>query len=140
MSKLEELENSLKDPAQINIMQRIDNVLFSHGGLTTEFVKWLDEDLLDAEIDDVISAVNDASQDYLMFRSGDDYDLEYDFDNAEYPKLLEKYGVDKTAGDGTEFEKALALMDAYAERLHHASDYDNHIDMNAISLLEFSLD
>lgn len=65
MSKLEELENSLRDPAQINIMQRIDNVIFSHGGLTTEFVKWLDEDLLDADIDDVISAVNDASQDYL---------------------------------------------------------------------------
>ena len=33
MSKLEELENSLKSPAQINIMHRIDNVLFSHGGL-----------------------------------------------------------------------------------------------------------
>lgn len=65
MSKLEELENSLRDPAQINIMQRIDNVLFSHGALTTEFVKWIDEDLLDADIDDVISAVNDASQDYL---------------------------------------------------------------------------
>lgn len=63
--KLEELKNSLRDPAQINIMQRIDNVLFSHGGLTTEFVKWLDEDLLGADIDDVIAAVNGASQDYL---------------------------------------------------------------------------
>lgn len=65
MSKLEELEHSLKDPSRINIMQRIDNVLFSHGGLTTEFIKWLDEDLLEADIDDVISAVNDAPQDYL---------------------------------------------------------------------------
>lgn len=65
MSKLEELENSLQRPEQISIMQRIDNVLFSHGGLTTEFVKWLDEDLLDSNIDDVIAAVNDASHDYL---------------------------------------------------------------------------
>lgn len=65
MSKLEELENSLRDPAQINIIQRIDNLLFSHGGLTTEFVKRLDEDLLDADIDDVIAAVNDASPDHL---------------------------------------------------------------------------
>ena len=65
ISKLEELENSLKSPAQINIIHRIDNVLFSHGGLTADFLKWLDEDLLDAEIDDVIAAVNDASHDFL---------------------------------------------------------------------------
>lgn len=65
MAKLEELENSLQDPSQINIMHRIDKVLFSHGGLTTEFVKWLNEDLLDADIDEVIAVVNDASHDYL---------------------------------------------------------------------------
>jgi hypothetical protein len=40
-------------------------VLFSHGGLTTEYVKWLGVDLLDANIDDVIAAVNDASYDRL---------------------------------------------------------------------------
>ena len=65
MSKLEELENSLKSPAQIGIIHRIDNVLFSHGGITADFLKWLDEDLLDANIDDVIAAVNDAPHDYL---------------------------------------------------------------------------
>lgn len=74
------------------------------------------------------------------FRDGNDYVLQYDFDHAEYPELLEKYDIAKTAGNGTEFEKALALMDAYAGRLYHASDYDNHIDMNAIALLEYSLD
>ena len=65
MTKLKDLENSLRDSTQINIMHRIDNVLFSHGGLTAEFLKWLNEDLLDADIDDVIAAVNDASHDYL---------------------------------------------------------------------------
>lgn len=65
MSKLEELEYTLKDPAQIAFMHRINNVLFSHGGLTTDFVRWLDEELLDADIDDVVAAVNDAPQDYL---------------------------------------------------------------------------
>ncbi|MCD8380334.1 MAG: hypothetical protein LUC95_08495 [Lachnospiraceae bacterium] len=65
LSKFEELENSLRNPAQINIMQRIDNVLFSHGGLSMEFVKWLDENLSDADIDDVIAAVNNAPQAYL---------------------------------------------------------------------------
>ena len=65
ISKLEELENSLKSPAQINIIHRIDNVLFSHGGLTTDFLKWFNEELLDADIDDVVEAVNNASHDYL---------------------------------------------------------------------------
>lgn len=65
MSKFEELENSLKSPTQINIMHRIDNVLFSHGGLTADLLKWLDGDLLDAEIDDVIAVVNDTSHAFL---------------------------------------------------------------------------
>lgn len=65
MSELEELENYIRNPAQINIMHRIDKVLFSHGGLTTVFLKWLNEDLLNADIDDVIASVNDASHDYL---------------------------------------------------------------------------
>lgn len=65
ISKFKEFENSLRKPARINIMQRIDNVLFSHGGLTAEFIKWLDEDLMDADIDDVLTAVNNASQDEL---------------------------------------------------------------------------
>jgi len=65
MSKLEELENRLKSPVQINIMHRIDNVLFSHGGLTADFLRWLNKDLLDADIEEVIAAVNDAPYDYL---------------------------------------------------------------------------
>ena len=65
ITKLQELENSLRDPSQINIMHRIDRVLFSHGGLSTEYVEWLDEDLMDAHIDDVIAAANAASHDDL---------------------------------------------------------------------------
>ena len=65
IAKLKELENSLQEHSRINIIHRIDNVLFSHGGLTTEYVKWLGVDLLDANIDDVIARVNDASYDRL---------------------------------------------------------------------------
>lgn len=65
MSKLDELKNTLRDSSQIAFIHRIDNVLFLHGGLTTEFVKWFDKNLLDADIDDVIAAVNGAPQDYL---------------------------------------------------------------------------
>lgn len=76
----------------------------------------------------------------LDFRDGEDYVIKYDFDNEEYPELLKKYNIKKTAGHGTEYEKALELMNEYADRLYHASDYDNHVDMNAMSLLEYSLD
>ena len=65
MSKLEELENRLKSPVQINIMHRIDNVLFSHGGLTADFLRWLNKYQLDAYIEEVIAAVNDAPHNYL---------------------------------------------------------------------------
>ena len=65
MEKLEELEKSLKNSSQINIMHRIDRVLFSHAGLSMEFVKKLNRKLLDADIDEVLAAVNSASQDKL---------------------------------------------------------------------------
>lgn len=76
----------------------------------------------------------------LEFADGEDHAFIYDFTNEEYSKLIEVYGIDEVAGDGTEFEKALRLMDAYASRLNHKSDYDNHVEMNASSLLEYSLD
>lgn len=65
MSKLEELENSLQDSLQIAIMHWIDNVLFSHGGLSVNFLRWLNEELLEADIYEVVAAVNDASKNYL---------------------------------------------------------------------------
>lgn len=40
-------------------------MLFSHGGLTADFLRWLNKDLLDADIEEVIAAVNDAPYDYL---------------------------------------------------------------------------
>ena len=65
MEKLEELEKSLKNSSQINIMHRIGQVLFSHAGLSMEYVKSLNKKLLDADIDEVLRLVNTASQDKL---------------------------------------------------------------------------
>lgn len=65
IAKLNELENSIKDSSQIAIVHRIDNVLFAHGGLTSEYVRSLNEDLLEEDIDEVIDVVNNASPKYL---------------------------------------------------------------------------
>ena len=71
---------------------------------------------------------------------GDDVRIEYDFDNPEYPELIKTYGIDKTAGEGSEFERAVRLMDEYAPRLKHKSNYGNEIEMNALALLAHCLD
>ena len=76
----------------------------------------------------------------LEFTEGEDITLSYDFDNPEYPELISKYGIDRISGSGSEFKRALRLMDNYSHRLNHQSNYDNHIEMNALSLLEYSLD
>ena len=65
IAKLEELKAALPDPSQLTFIHRIDNVLFMHGGLSTAFVRSLGEDMLDADIDEVISAVNAAPEDVL---------------------------------------------------------------------------
>ena len=76
----------------------------------------------------------------LEFQPGEDLEIRYDFDHEEYPVLISRYGIDKTAGEGSEFDKALRLMNQYAPRLTHKSNYDNHVEMSAAALLEYSLD
>ena len=65
IKKLEDFRRSLRSPSQIAMIHKIGRVLFSHGGLCAEFVRMLGRELLDAEINEVIAAVNDASQKYL---------------------------------------------------------------------------
>ena len=43
-------------------MHRVDNVLFSHGGLTVDFLRRLNADLPDVDIDEVLAAVNETSE------------------------------------------------------------------------------
>lgn len=76
----------------------------------------------------------------LVFHDGTDYGITYDFSHENYGQLKSKYSIESTAGDGSEFERALRLMNEYAPRLTHKSDYDNHIPINALDLLEYSLD
>lgn len=76
----------------------------------------------------------------LAFAEGEDYSIKYDFAGEDYALLKEKYGIVEIAGGGTEFEKALRLMDEFAPRLYHKSDYDNHVAIRALDLLEYSLD
>lgn len=75
----------------------------------------------------------------LEFHDGTDYEFKYDFSHENYKELKSKYNLENTAKDGTEFERALRLMDEYAPRLTHKSDYKNDIAQSSLELLEYSL-
>lgn len=75
----------------------------------------------------------------LEFSDGEEIELTYNFSNDDYAILKEKYNLEKIAENGSEFEKAMHLMNEFALRLTHKSNYDNHIEDKALSLLEYSL-
>lgn len=76
----------------------------------------------------------------MEFTEGDDYELKYDFSHEDYKVLKDKYKLESIAKSGTELQKALRIMDEFAPRLTHKSDYDNHVEFEALKLLEYSLD
>ena len=75
------------------------------------------------------------------FREGNFEQITYDFDAPEYQELIEKYNVVQIAGQGTEFEKALNLMDYFSSRLSHNGNFTEYRkDMSAADLLGYALD
>lgn len=72
--------------------------------------------------------------------SGEKEKITYDFDCPEYKTLIEKYGIDKIAGEATAFERGVRLMHWMAPKLTHKPDYDSHIPVNALDLLDYSLE
>ena len=57
-SKLAKLRNSLPDDSQLAYIHRIDNVLFTHGGLTRAFVKYYAPDIEYKDTDAVLQRIN----------------------------------------------------------------------------------
>ena len=74
------------------------------------------------------------------FENGNADEIIYEFDCPEYEELRNKYNLGKIAGNGSDFVRAKRLLHYLAPRLTHSSWYDNHIECNALRLLEYSLD
>lgn len=72
--------------------------------------------------------------------SGETAEITYDFGCPEYKALIEKYGIDRIAGEGTAFDRAVRLLHWMAPRLTHKPNYDSHVPVNAMDLLDYSLD
>ena len=73
------------------------------------------------------------------FESGNDEEIIYEFDCPEFEELRCKYNLVEIAGKGSDFVRAKRLLHYLAPRLTHSSWYDNHIECNALRLLEYSL-
>lgn len=77
---------------------------------------------------------------YQEFENGNSQEILYQFDCPEFEELRSKYALVKIAGKGNDFVRAKRLLHDLAPRLTHSSWYDNHIECNALRLLEYSLD
>lgn len=73
------------------------------------------------------------------FESGNTQEMIYEFDCPEFEELRNKYDLDNIAGKGSDFMRAKRLLHYLAPRLTHSTWYDNHIECNALRLLEYSL-
>lgn len=74
------------------------------------------------------------------FESGNSEEVIYEFDCPEFEELRNKYNLVEIAGDGSDFVRAKRLLHYLASKLTHSSWYDNHIECNALKLLEYSFD
>lgn len=74
------------------------------------------------------------------FELGNADNIIYDFTCPEFKELRTAYNLDAIAGKGSDFARAKRLLHHLAPRLTHSSWYDNHIECNALRLLEYSLD
>lgn len=73
----------------------------------------------------------------LTLAQGNPLKIEYIFDCPEFQTLREQYPIEKVAGKGGDFERALRLCRWLAPRLKHQSDYDNHVPCNSLALLDY---
>jgi hypothetical protein len=69
-----------------------------------------------------------------------DIKLQFDFTDENFSILKSKYGLDAIAGTGGNLSKSLNLLSWLCDHTYHVGDYDNHIPMNALDLLEYAYD
>jgi len=64
--------------------------------------------------------------------------FEYDFSHPKLAELRNKYGFASIAGKGDTQSKAINLLNWLCKGTQHKGNYDNHVEMNALALLEYT--
>ena len=65
VKKLEELKSALPEGNEIRYVQKIDNVLFCHGGITDYFVKKVVPVSKYDDVDEVVRIINGLTREYM---------------------------------------------------------------------------
>ena len=94
---------------------------------------------MNGEIEQLLNVYRGILFHNRQFESGNAQENIYDFDRPEFDQLRSIYNLPEIAGKGSDFVKAKRLLHYLAPRLTHSSWYDNHIECNALRLLEYSL-
>lgn len=71
------------------------------------------------------------------FEPGEAVTFSYQFDCPEFERLRAAYPIERVAGRGGEFERALRLCRWLAPRLKHKGDFDNSVPCNALALMDY---
>lgn len=64
----------------------------------------------------------------------------YDCSNAEFDRLKRAYQLEAVAGAGTDFEKAVRLLEWVSGHLYYKGNFNADIPYNALMLLEYAYD
>jgi transglutaminase-like putative cysteine protease len=59
---------------------------------------------------------------------------------ADYSNLCKTYKLNEVAGTGTDFNKAINLLDWISSHIYHYGNYDNHVINTAINLFDYAFD
>lgn len=83
--------------------------------------------------------------DFQTFRRGEPFTCSFDFDHPIYGQLRARYPIERVAGKGGAFERALRLVRWLSPKLVHRGDYElsaerRTVPQNALALLEFSFE
>lgn len=74
------------------------------------------------------------------FEVGQEIVCSYDFSSPKYEELKSRYPIEKIAGKGGDFERALRLCQWLAPKISHQGDFSltSELDFNSISLLDYA--
>ena len=109
-------------------------IIYSECNNDAEFVSYIQDK------DEVYHKACGIIHNAEAFREGNTEMITYDLDEPLYRELLEKYDIISIAGEGSEFDKAINLMDYFSQRLSHNGNFTEYrSDMDSVYLLQYSL-
>lgn len=76
--------------------------------------------------------------DQFIDPAGQNIEFEYGFHHTKLEELKEKYKLEVVAWKGDGRTKALKLLNWVSSNIYYNGSYDNHIELNALALLDYS--